>query len=178
MITGSAALLLDGYGGTKTTGKGTPNGNALGHGLDPLLVKALLMNNGDTDIYTDPFTPLAPITRIGGGEVPRRRGAVGSRRGVFSADDFAGALSFGFVDVTDTVTLTKTVTIRNLDNGKNTYNVTPTFRYASDEATGAVTFDAPSKVTVKPGLGKETTFDVSITIDASLLPGQRHELGL
>jgi hypothetical protein len=170
MITGSAALLLDGYGGTKTTGKGTPNGNALGHGLDPLLVKALLMNNGDTDIYTDPFTPLAPITRIGGGEV-RVDEALSAPAAAFSADDFAGALSFGFVDVTDTVTLTKTVTIRNLDNGKHTYNVTPTFRYASDEATGAVTFDAPSKVTVKPGLGKETTFDVSITIDASLLPG-------
>ncbi len=170
MVTGSAALVLDAFGGTKTSATGTPPGTAIGHGLDPLTVKALLMNNGETNIDTDPFTGLAPITRIGGGEVRVDR-AVSAPVAAFSADDYTGALGFGFVDVADTVTLTKTVTIRNLDNKRHTYNVLPTFRYASDEATGAISVSAPSSVTVKPGLGRETTFDVSITIDGSLLPG-------
>ncbi len=170
MVTGSAALVLDAFGGTKTSAKGTPNGNAIGHGLDPLTVKALLMNNGETNIDTDPYVGLAPITRIGGGEV-RVDKAVAAPIAAFSEADFQGALSFGFVDVADTVTLTKTVTIRNLDNKKHTYTVTPTFRYDDDAATGAVSVSAPSKVTVKPGLGRTTTFDVSIMIDGSKLPG-------
>ncbi len=62
------------------------------------------------------------------------------------------------------------MTIRNLDNKRHTYDVIPTFRYANDAATGAVSVAAPSSVTVKPGLGRETTFEVSITIDGSLLP--------
>jgi subtilisin family serine protease len=170
MVTGSAALVLDAFGGTKTNATGTPPGTAIGYGLDPLTVKALLMNNGETDIDTDPFTGLAPITRIGGGEVRVDR-AVSAPVAAFSADDYTGALGFGFVDVADTVTLTKTVTIRNLDTNRHTYSVLPTFRYDSDEATGAVAVSAPSSVTVKPGLGRETTFEVSITIDGSLLPG-------
>jgi hypothetical protein len=170
MVAGAAALLLDAYGGTQATAKGKASGQALGHGLTPLWVKGLLMNNGETNIDTDPFTGLAPVSRIGGGEVRVDR-AVDAPAVAFEKEGFSGALSFGFVDVYDVVTLEKTVTIRNLDNSKRTYTVTPTFRFASDEASGAITVDAPASVKVKPGLGRETTFDVSITIDGSKLPG-------
>lgn len=170
MVSGAAALVLDAYGGTKTTGNGTPPGNAVGHGLTPLMVKSLLMNNGETEIDTDPFTGRAPISRIGGGEVRVDR-AVNAPIVAFDKEGFSGALSFGFVEVDDTVTLKRTVTIRNLDNSRRTYTVTPTFRYANDAANGAVTVSAPSSVTVKPGLGRETTFDVTLTIDGSLLRG-------
>jgi subtilisin family serine protease len=170
MVSGAAALVLDAFGGTKTSNFGSPFGTAIGHGIDPLTVKALLMNNGETNIDTDPFTGLAPITRIGGGELRVDR-AVGAPVAAFSADDYTGALAFGYVEVPDTVTLTKTVTIRNLDNERHIYDVIPTFRYASDAASGAVTVDAPASVTVKPGLGRDTTFEVSITIDGALLSG-------
>ena len=169
MVAGAAALLLDAYGGTQATAKGKASGQALGHGLAPLWVKSLLMNNGETNIDTDPFTGLAPVSRIGGGEVRVDR-AVDAPVVAFEKEGFSGALSFGFVDVDDVVTLEKTVTIRNLENSKRTYTVTPTFRFADDEASGAITVDAPASVKVKPGLGKETTFDVSITIDGSKLP--------
>jgi hypothetical protein len=83
-----------------------------------------------------------------------------------------GALGFGFVDVADgVVTLTKTVVVRNLDDQTHTYTVTPTFRFADDVANGAVTVSAPSQVVVQPGLGKETTFDVTLTIQGALLRG-------
>jgi minor extracellular serine protease Vpr len=172
MVTGSAALLLEGFGGTKTTGKGTPSGNAIGHGLFPLEVKALLMNNGETNIISNPLTgALAPITRIGGGEVRVDR-ALSAPAVAWDKDMPTGALGFGFVDVADDlVTLTKTVVIRNLDNKNHNYTVTPTFRFADDVTNGAVTVSAPSKVVVKPGKGKDTTFEVKLTIDGTKLRG-------
>jgi subtilisin family serine protease len=171
MVSGSAALLLEAFGGTKTTGKGTPSGKALGHGLTPVEVKALLMNNGETDIDTDPFTGLAPITRIGGGEVRVDR-AVGAPAAAWDADVPQGALSFGFVDVADdVVTLTKTVQVRNYSKEWRTYDIIPTFRFADDELNGAVSVSAPASVKLNPGLGSDAFFDVTLTIDGELLRG-------
>ena len=49
--------------------------------------------------------------------------------------------------------------------------MTPTFRFADDAANGAVTLSAPPKVSVKPGKGTLTSFDVTLTINGSLLRG-------
>jgi subtilisin family serine protease len=172
MVAGSAALLLQGFGGTKTTGNGTPPGNAIGHGLSPIEVKALLMNNAETNIVNDALTgALAPITRIGGGEVRVDR-ALYAPVAAWDNDVYSGDLSFGFVDVADdVVSLTKTVRVRNFDNETHTYAVTPTFRFADDVTNGAVTVSAPSTVVVKPGLGRDTLFKVTLTIDGALLRG-------
>ena len=172
MVAGSAALVLQAYGGTKATAQGTPPGNAIGHGLSPLEVKALLMNTGEINIVNNPLTgALAPISRIGGGEVRVDR-AITAPIAAWDKDVPAGALSFGFVDVADgTVSITKTVQIRNLDNKAHTYTVTPTFRFADDATNGAVTISAPPNVSVKPGKGKLTSFDVTLTINGSLLRG-------
>src|SRR5690606_34781036 len=43
MVSGAAALVLEASGGVKTNAKGTPNGRAVGHGLRPQEVKALLV---------------------------------------------------------------------------------------------------------------------------------------
>lgn len=172
MLTGSAALLLEGFGGTKTTGRGAPAGTAIGHNLTPLELKALLMNNAETNIVNDPLTgALTSITRIGGGEV-RVDKALGAPVAAWDKDVPTGALGFGFVDVADNVvTLTKTVVVRNLDNNKHTYTVTPTFRFDNDKTNGAVTISAPSTVVVKPGLGRDTFFTVTLTIDGAKLRG-------
>jgi minor extracellular serine protease Vpr len=170
MVTGSAALLMDGFGRAKTTPKGTPPGLAFGHGLKPVELKALLMNNGETNIVNDPLTgALASITRIGGGEVRVDR-ALAAPVAAWDNDVPSGSLSFGFVDVADVVTLTKTVRIRNYDNTQRTYTVTPTFRFA-DDANGAVSVSAPAHVVVRPGLGRDTLFTVTMTIDGALLRG-------
>ena len=171
MVTGSAALLLQGFGGTKTTGKGTPGGNAIGHGLTPVEVKALLMNNAETDIVNDALTgALAPISRIGGGEV-RVDQALSAPVAAWDNNVSTGALGFGFVDVADeVVTLVKTVRVRNFDNDPHTYTVTPTFRFSNDEASGAVSISTPSTVAVAPGIGQDTFFKVTLTINGALLP--------
>jgi minor extracellular serine protease Vpr len=172
MVAGSAALLLEGFGGAKATANGTPPGLAIGHGLSPIEVKALLMNNGETNIINDALTgALAPITRIGGGEVRVDR-ALAAPVAAWDNDVPSGSLSFGFVDVADdVVTLTKTVRIRNYDNTQRTYSVTPTFRFADDVTNGAVSVSAPSSVLVRPGLGRDTLFTVTMTIDGALLRG-------
>ena len=178
MVSGAAALVLHAYGGTQATAQGSARGRAIGHGLTPLQVKALLMNNGETDVVNNALTgALAPITRIGGGEVRVDR-AIAAPVAAFDRDVPSGALSFGFVDVADgQVTLTRTVEISNLGNKQRSYTVTPTFRFANDEVNGAVTVSAPSEVVVKPGLGKSTFFDVTLTIDGALLRGNAMNSG-
>lgn len=172
MVSGAAALLLEGFGGVKTSAKGTPAGQAIGHGLRPEEVKALLMNNAATNIVNDPLTgALAPITRIGGGEVRVNR-ALAAPVAAWDEAAPSGALSFGFVDVADdVVTITKRVRIRNYDNTQRTYTVTPSFRFADDVANGAVSVSAPAQVTVMPGRGRDTFFDVTLTINGALLRG-------
>ena len=178
MVAGAAALLLEAYGGTQATDQGTPPGQAIGHGLKPIEVKALLMNNGETDIINDPLTgALAPITRIGGGEVRVDR-ALAAPVAAFDNAVPSGSLSFGFVDVAEeTVSFKRTVRIRNLDNKRRTYTVTPTFRFADDELNGAVSVSAPSSVLVRPGRGRDTLFDVTLTIDGALLRGNHMNSG-
>ena len=167
MVTGSAALLLDGFG---TNQKGNGGGNSNGLALGPIETKALLMNNADTNIDTDPFTGLAPITRIGGGEV-RVNWAMEAPAAAWDTGAPQAGLSFGMHEVDGVLTLTKTVQVHNYSNEWQTYTITPTFRYANDAATGAVTPSAPASVTLNPGFGSDSFFDITLTIDGSLLPG-------
>ncbi|MBK8901825.1 MAG: S8 family serine peptidase [Anaerolineaceae bacterium] len=152
MVSGSAALLL----------QASPH-------LGPLEAKATLMNNGETNIDTDPFTGLAPVARIGGGEVRIDR-AVGASAAAWEDGGASGALSFGFVDVANnTVVLNKTVRVRNYSNETLRYNITPTFRYQDDIDNGAVEVSAPA--TVRVPAGQDRTFNVRMTIHGELLRG-------
>lgn len=148
MVVGSAALLLEAESD-----------------LTPAEVRARLVNTGETDISTGTDTPLAPITRIGGGEVRVDR-AVGSAAAAWGVEGGSPVLSFGMVDVTGVHEATQTVNVQNYGSDSITYQITPTFRYADDE-TGAVTVGAPSEVTV-PG-GGSASFEVDLTIDGSQL---------
>ena len=173
MVAGSAALVLEASGGTTSNNpNGTPPGNAVGHGLSPLEVKALLMNNAETNIISNPLSgALAEITRIGGGEVRVNR-AANAPVAAWVDGQASAALGFGFVDVDSTVTMTKTVRLANYAGGApRTYSITPTFRFANDASNGAVSVTAPANVTVQPGQGRTTTFEVTMTIDGSKLRG-------
>ncbi len=158
MVAGSAALLL-----------------SLDSSMDPLTVKGRLMGTGETDIQTNPSTQpgvLAPITRIGGGEVRVDAAAAAS---TIAYDSTPGAvaqpsLSFGFHTLAQTTTLERRLTVRNLGNATRTYTLTPTFRYANDQASGAVTPSIAGGTTVTVAAGKEKTVKVRLTIDPSKLP--------
>ena len=152
MVAGSAALLLEAQ-----------------PGLTPAETKAKLMNTGDTNIDIDPFSGPAEITRIGGGEV-RADQAVAAPAAAWDDATLQGGLSFGFVDADKSVqTLHKKVRVRNYSDKAITYSITPTFRFADDEASGAVSVDAPKKVKVRAN--SDQVFNVKMTINGLNLPG-------
>lgn len=153
MVSGAAALLLQKY----------PN-------YSPLRIKALLMNSAETAVYTNPALlpgELAPITRIGAGELRVDRAlaltSVAYHRGTRSA-----ALSFGAPDVSRMVVLEQTLVVENLGNAWRSYNVVPSFRFANDEASGAVKVQTRSRLSVGPRSREE--LEVRLVIDPSKLP--------
>jgi len=155
MVAGSAALLESAF-----------------PARSPLEIKAVLINTAETSILNRPELfggADAPITRIGGGEVRVDR-AYHSKSAAWDKNAPSAALSFGFHDITEaTTTLTRTVVVKNYTGSSVTYAIAPTFRFAADEASGAVDISAPATVTV-PGNGT-AEFVVTVTIDAASLPG-------
>ena len=136
MVAGSAALLLD------------DNSN-----LSVRDVKALLMNTAETNIGLNPVGlpgVLAPITRIGGGEVRVNR-ALASGTAAWETGGDAGSLSFGFISLDEQTTLHKKVSVKNYGPTGKTYSISTSFRYADDEASGAVDVDAPAHIHVPAG---------------------------
>lgn len=161
MVTGSAALLIDAF-----------RQGAIGDEdeVSPQLLKALLMNTGEIDIETDPFSGLAPISRIGGGEV-RVNNALNAGAVAWDDETLQGGVSFGFVDVADTVKLMRRVNVRSLSDGRpSRWTITPSFRFADDEASGAISVSVhPPTITLPAGTTKH--FKVKMEIDGSKLPG-------
>jgi subtilisin family serine protease len=136
----------------------------------PEQIKALLMNSAETNINTNnALAPgvLAPITRIGAGELRVDRAlALGSA--ARERKDQSASLSFGFQNVSSFKTLHKRLLIENFDRNGKVYAVDTNFRYANDEANGAVRIFAPPRVFV-PGHGKRE-IDISLLIDGRKLP--------
>jgi subtilisin family serine protease len=154
MVSGSVALLLDKYN----------------HGRTPSEIKSLLMNTAETNVGLNPVsTPglLAPITRIGGGEV-RVGNAANSNTAAWDDDAATGSLSFGFHTVSKRETIEKTVRVRNYSGSSQTYSISNTFRYANDADSGAVTLSHPSRIRVPANSSR--TFDLKLRINGSRLP--------
>jgi subtilisin family serine protease len=148
MVSGSAALLLDAYP-HRTVGE----------------IKSLLMNTAETRIYNNlANTPgyLAPITRIGGGEVRVNR-ALTSPAAAWDRSAHSGDLSFGFVDAHKPVTvLTRWVRVKNYTGRTLHYQISTRFRYADDRLNGAVRIFAPARITLAPHA--QRTFKVTMRI--------------
>jgi subtilisin family serine protease len=152
MVAGAAALLLQAY----------PN-------RSPAEIKAVLMNTAETAVHRDVTGELEPISRIGGGEVRVDR-ALSSPVAAWDMSNLKGGISFGQVEVSSTqMVLEKTILVRNYSDRKVKYEPTPTFRYADDANTGAVSVQViPKRVLIQPG--KARRVKVRMTIDGSLLP--------
>jgi subtilisin family serine protease len=154
MVAGSAALLLDKYDLART----------------PAEVKSLLMNTAETDHFLNPRTTpglLAPIARIGGGEV-RVDHAASSNTAAWDDEADTGSLSFGFHTVADQVSVTRQVRVQNYSAAARTYSITHGFRYANDAASGAVSLSHPASIEVPADSSR--TFDVTLKVDGENLP--------
>lgn len=153
MVAGAAALLIEAY----------PQ-------RTPAQIAAMLMNSAETEIYTNPALlpgELAPITRIGAGELRVNR-ALALSAIARAPQGGSAALSFGFHDVTSFKTLRQRVVVENFSDTDKTFAITPTFRYEDDEATGAVRVIAPNSVQVRAGGRRD--FHVILVIDGRKLP--------
>lgn len=140
-------------------------------------IKALLMNTADTNIMNKPTRfggELAPITRIGGGEV-RVWPALTAPAAAWDVASQSGSLSFGFQDIAQNqapsaqalVAITRTVNVRNYSDQAITYQIRPEFRFANDEQNGAVHLQTPDHI-VAPAHG-DVQFTVTLTIDGHQL---------
>ena len=101
MVSGAAALVLS----AKPT-------------LKPWEVRVLLMNNSETDIFVNPVKQpgyLAPITRIGGGEV-RVNQAVTAKVVAYEKGTKQGSLSFGYNALTSDARFKTTIEVKNYSN--------------------------------------------------------------
>jgi hypothetical protein len=162
MVTGSGALLRGAF----------PN-------RSPLEIKAVLVNTAETDIMNRPAVfggEIAPITRIGGGEVRVDR-ALNSPIAAWVDGTESAAVSFGFHDVSgESASVTKTIRVRNYSAASHTYAISSTFRFANDASNGAVSVSAPASVTV--AANGQATFDVTLTISGSKLRAWTLESGV
>lgn len=154
MVAGAAALLIEAH-----------------PGYSPNRIKALLMNSAETVVYTNPALlpgELAPITRIGSGELRVNR-ALALTSAAWNRKQRAAALSFGALEV-DRKTTTDTLTLRVENFGASTkrFTITPSFRFASDEASGAVKVNVRSSVSVSARDAED--IEISLTIDPAKLP--------
>jgi hypothetical protein len=156
MVAGSAALLLQAY----------PK-------LLPHEVKARLMNAAETNITTypgaaGPDNALAPLSRIGGGEVRVDDAHALSTAAWDASDPRSVSLSMGVIRPNGTQALRKRVMVRNYAPAERTYTISRSFRYANDEASGAVNLSFPGSITV-PANGS-ATFTLTASVKANLLP--------
>lgn len=159
MVTGSAALLLQ-----------------LDPSARPNRLKQALIATGDSNIGAPSVVAnvipdvLAPVSRIGGGEVRVDRAALveGSVNPQDPVANYTGGLSLGFVDVSrDRVTITRDILVSNHGWSPKTYSVTPLMRFANDAANGAVNVSLPSSVTLGPMAHRNLR--VRVTIDGNKL---------
>jgi minor extracellular serine protease Vpr len=154
MVAGAAALLVQAY----------PD-------RSPAKIKAMLMNSAETAVYANPAVlpgQLAPITRIGAGELRVDR-AMALTSAAWSPQAKSAALSFGAVEAAGPLVVERTLRVENFSSVDRVFTITPSFRYANDAASGAVQVQVRSQVRVSARSSEE--IDVKLRIDPAKLPG-------
>lgn len=138
MVSGVAALLKEVHGSS----------------LSLQEYKALLMNTANLEIWEgDPGSLLAPITRIGGGQVDAAAAysstliawdsTAEASATAMSSLAWTASLSFGYLAVASDQVYTRTLTIKNIGDTQQNVAIQSLFRYPADEGRG---------VTVTPGV--------------------------
>ena len=152
LVAGAAALLL-----------------SQNHTLGPVDVKALLMETTEPSVYENQqLEPgyLAPLSRIGSGELRADRAAAATTAVWDSSNTLAVSLSFGEYRLNTNQTYRKKVMIRNYSNMNRTYTIGNVYRDAPN-MTG-VTISVPASVYV-PANGT-ASFLMTLSVNAASLP--------
>ncbi|MCA9551570.1 MAG: S8 family serine peptidase, partial [Myxococcales bacterium] len=158
MVTGSAALVLE----------SRPY-------LEPIEVKAFLMNYADTQVAQDFTGRPAPVTRTGAGEV-RVDASINGLMIAFERESWSPSISGMYVPASKANTVIKrSLRVRNYTGRRRTVNVTWSYRDPSNPNNAALVVQAPSSVTVGPHTDK--IINVKLRIDPNLLADSRMTSG-
>ncbi|MBC8025569.1 MAG: S8 family serine peptidase [Steroidobacteraceae bacterium] len=177
-FTGAAA-----FGGTSGAAPMVTGAAAILKGARPELsigdIKQILINTADPNVRQPSANgsvfpdQVAPITRIGGGEVRVDRALLSP---AFVSDvtgdavsAIRGAMSFGFVEADlGKYAFTRRLRVTNTSGKALSYRVTPTYRYQDDVDTGAVGITAqPASISV--AANSTATVDVVLTVRSTKL---------
>ena len=170
VVAGSAALIKEKLLATTSMPAKAPD--------IPFIVKSMLVNNANPDIRTEPLDffggELAPISRVGGGEL-RVDNAAMVPISLWEATVEGMRLptaSFGLVDVTEDMVLEKKIVVNNWTTESVVYDLSATFRYVDDEDAGVTVNVFPETLIVpemQGGKRGEAGFIVQLVIDGSEL---------
>jgi len=152
MTAGTAALLL-----------------SQNHSLTPGDIKARLMESTNPVVYQNPLTQpgvLAPLSRVGNGELRINNAAVATTGVWDSSAPLQVALSFGTYRVGANQTLSKKVVVRNYSSISRSYSISNT--YVDAPNTTGVTLTFPASITV-PANGS-ASFTLTLKVNAASLP--------
>lgn len=172
LVAGSAALLKEAV--LDTTNMHTSNP------MFPFILKSLLLNNAEPDIMaaTELFAGgLAPINRIGGGEVRVDR-SVAAPIAIWESGSQAKrspGLAFGQVEITqEKFSIEKVVEVHNLTDRDLYYGLTASHRSVDEFSNSVVDLTlTPQVLHIPKADGEQTpeaTFTVRLTVNASNLP--------
>ncbi len=125
---------------------------------------------------------LAPITRIGGGEVRVDRALLSP---VIVSDvtgdkvsKIHGAMSFGYLDASKpNQVFTRRLEVENRTFLPLVYTVTPTLRYQDDKDTGAVTMTREPVEDHRPPVRQRRRSTVKLTVDGTKLRNNQMNAG-
>lgn len=149
---GSAALLL-----------------SADHALTPLDVKARLMETANPTVYQNQATMpgyLSPLSRAGSGELRVDNAYAGSTAAWDASDPLAVSLSFGTYRLGANQSFKKKVIVHNYSSTPHTYNISNTYRDATN--TTGVTLSTPASVSVPPN--GSASFVLTLSVNAASLP--------
>jgi subtilisin family serine protease len=152
LTAGSAALLLSKY-----------------HTLGPLDVKAILMETSEVSVLNNAATMpgvLAPLSRVGAGEVRADRAAAGTTSVWDSSNPLAVSISFGTYRLNAPQTFKKKIVVRNYSSTSRVYTISNTYRDAPN--TTGVTLSFPTTISV--GANSSASFTMSLVVNPAALP--------
>ncbi len=137
-----------------------------------LEIKATMMNAANLNVTVEPKSlnedaALAPISYIGAGLVDIEK-SINLPVAAYDKDTMQAALAFGLVSLTETTSMTKTISVKNFSAEAKTYTLMAEQRFADDIESGAVSFEMPTSIMIPAGQTK--SFDVTITVDPTKLP--------
>jgi subtilisin family serine protease len=152
LVAGSAALLLSKNGA-----------------LAAADVKAILMETTEVNVFENAATEpgvLAPLSRVGSGELRADRAAAATTSAWDSSAPLATSISFGTYRLNTNQSFKKKIVVKNYSNTSRVYSISNSYRDAPN-TTGA-TLSFPASISVPAN--SASSFTLTLTVNAASLP--------